>query len=177
MDPLPPEPLSAGTLLRNPEPLITQYRQILGVPPIQGSQARSKADGTIALGEMDGKLYFGVNSSSPGYTTTDEKMATAMRDVMIEAYPEIMSTTNRGWKPNDALYHAEATMLLRAATKNGGKLTGKTITIRVDRNLCGSCEIVLPALSEKLGNPRIEIIGPNGGKWILVNGKWIETAR
>jgi hypothetical protein len=67
-----------------------------------------------------------------------------------------MNTGNIGQIPNNALYHAEATILLRAARENGGTLSGKSIEVTVDRELCGSCEAILPYIGLELGNPTVE---------------------
>jgi hypothetical protein len=32
-----------------------------------------------------------------------------MRDLLVEKYSDVMQTENIGWKPNDALFHAEVT--------------------------------------------------------------------
>jgi NMD protein affecting ribosome stability and mRNA decay len=63
-----------------------------------------------------------------------------MRDDLIEKYPKVMSTDNIGQIPNDALFHAEVTVLLRAARANGGTLEGKTVEVTVDREMCNSCK-------------------------------------
>ena len=47
-----------------------------------------------------------------------------------------MNTDNIGRYPNNAVFHAEATCLLRAARANGGTLAGKTIDVTVDREMC-----------------------------------------
>ncbi|MFM9943212.1 MAG: hypothetical protein ACKVP7_27395 [Hyphomicrobiaceae bacterium] len=97
-----------------------------------------KGVGTVAHASIDGKPMFGVNSSAPSYTQADRDAADAMRDGLIENHPGIMKTKNIGHKPNDALYHAEVTLLLRAAWEAGGNLKGRTIEMHVDRELCGS---------------------------------------
>ena len=93
-----------------------------------------------------------------------------MRKVLIDKYPEEMATNNIGWKPNDALYHAEATALFRAARENGGSLYGRTINLYGDREICGSCDIVLPLLSRELGNPTISFRDFKGNRSTLRNG-------
>ena len=58
---------------------------------------------------------FGVNSRSPAYTEADERAAHLARDILIRRHPDVMERGNVGRFPNDALFHAEATVLFRAA--------------------------------------------------------------
>ena len=81
---------------------------------------------------------------------------------------------NLGYKPNDALFHAEATNLLRIARAFGGSLRGKSVKIVVDRDFCSGCEIVLPRLAEVLGNPEVTVVDPNGVVGTIKNGAWVE---
>ena len=57
-------------------------------------------------------------------------MARDMRSRLIERYPDVMATGNIGHKPNDALFHAEANALLRAAEPSGGSLAGRCRSVR-----------------------------------------------
>ena len=100
-----------------------------------------------------------------------------MRSRLIERYPDIMATGNVGRKPNDALFHAEANALLRAAEPFGGSLAGRTIEMRVDRELCPSCRRVLPSLGAEIGNPTVRIIDGPGATWIMRDGTWIRRGR
>lgn len=100
-----------------------------------------------------------------------------MRTRLVERYPDIMRLENLGWKPNDALYHAEANALLRAAEAHGGSLAGRAIEISVDRELCRSCEIILPELGAELDNPNVRITDGKGDIWILRNGLLINGGR
>ncbi len=112
---------------------------------------------TIAVGTIDNdtRIIIGVNSRAPGYTNEDRAAANAMRDNLIIADPDVMRWDNTGYKPNDAIYHAEATALLRAAKVNDGSLGGRVIDIYVDREMCRSCDKVLPLISRELGYPTI----------------------
>ncbi len=100
-----------------------------------------------------------------------------MRARLIERYPGVMATGNIGYKPNNALFHAEANALLRAAEPYGGSLAGRTIEMRVDRELCMSCRRVLPALGAEIGNPTVRIIDGAGDVWIMRDGTWIRRGR
>ncbi|MBM3544615.1 MAG: hypothetical protein FJX44_08955 [Alphaproteobacteria bacterium] len=85
-----------------------------------------------------------------------------------------MNTDNIGQLPNNAVYHAETTCLLRAARANGGTLAGKTIEVTVDREMCPSCEKILPLIGLELGNPVITFIDPEGRVRKMHNGEWID---
>ena len=111
-----------------------------------------------------------MNSNAPGYTVADQTAAEAMRDRLVQRYPDVMRSENLGWKPNDAVFHAEANALLRAAAANGGTLAGRTVEIRVDRRLCGSCEAVLPLIGLQLGNPTVRIRDGAGRVNVISNG-------
>jgi len=152
----PPQPLE-------PQEAIDAYRAVHNMPP---------GVGTVAFAKIDGTPYLGVNSTAPGYTDADYAAAVRMRDMLVEKYPDVMRAENPGWKPNDALFHAEATTLLRAAEANGGTLAGRTIAIRVDRDMCWSCDAVLPLVGLELGNPSVTIIDPTGSRGTMRNGTW-----
>lgn len=115
-----------------------------------------------------------MNSTAPGYSDADWNTARITRDDLIEKYPESMDKTNIGWTPNDALFHAEATILLRAAKANGGTLANKSVEIQVDREICDSCGKVLTKLGLELGNPYVVYVerdtGQRNAMW---NGKWL----
>ena len=95
-----------------------------------------------------------------------------MVDVLASKYPEDMSRGNLGQMPNDALYHAEANVLLRAARANRGSLAGQTFEVNVDRPMCDSCRTVLPRLGLELGNPRVTFVSSNGTRMTMQNGQW-----
>lgn len=147
------------------------------MPDIGTGPARRTSEGTVAYAEVDGQTVFGVNSDAPGYTMRDEAMARDMRARLIERYPDIMATGNAGHKPNDALFHAEANALLRAAEPYSGSLGGRTIQMRVDRPLCRSCDVVLPYLGTQIGNPTVRIFDGAGDIWIMRDGIWITGGR
>ena len=147
------------------------------MPDIGDRSASRKSDGTVAFTTVDDTPVFGVNSNAPAYTANDQAAAEKMRDRLVGRYPEVMQHTNLGLKPNDALFHAEANTLLRAAAAQNGSLSGRTLVIRVDRPLCDSCEKVLPRLGLEVGNPTVSIIDGNGDLWIMRNGIWVRRGR
>lgn len=111
------------------------------------------------------------------YTIAHVRANAAIARGMVEDFPKIMSTGNIGHMPNNALFHAEANALLRAADMNGGPLVGRVIEIRADRRLCFSCEFVLPSLGTRIGNPTVSIIDGVGDLWIMRDGIWIRRGR
>ena len=94
---------------------IDAYRTINNAPNLFGEPSWPFDRGTVAVSKIGDQVYFGVNSGAPSYTNTDRNNATTMRDYFVEKYPDIVSTTDLGRYPNDAFYHAESTLLLRAA--------------------------------------------------------------
>lgn len=147
------------------------------MPDVGAGPAGRTSEGTVAYTEVDGRAVFGVNSDAAGYTMRDEAMARDMRARLIERYPEVMATGNVGQFPNNALFHAEANALLRAAEPYGGTLAGRTIEMRVDRRLCDSCDVLLPPLAAQIGNPTVRIVDGNGALWIMRDGIWIRRGR
>lgn len=146
------------------------------MPDIGDRPAITRGEGTVAYAEVDGKPVIGVNSNAPGYTMSDQAAAEAMRARLVERYPDLMATDNLGHKPNDALYHAEANALLRAEA-GGQYLSGRTIEMSVDRELCRSCERVLPFVGLHVGNPTVRIIDGTGSTWVMRDGIWISRGR
>ena len=130
-------------------------------------------EGTVALATVDGKSVYGVNSTGSGYTSDDRQDANALRELLVNKYPDVMKSDNLGHKPNDALYHAETTLLLRVARDAGGNLSGQTIEMRVDRLFCGSCRTVMPLIQREIGNPTIVVRDPFRAV-TLRNGKWTQ---
>jgi hypothetical protein len=112
--------------------------------------------GTISTTEIDGKQIVGTNSGSPVYSDVDYREAEELRDSLIAKYPKVMQSGNIGQKPNDALFHAEANVLLRAARESGGSCT------------------VLPFVGLELGNPTVTFISPRGSSKTMRNGAWID---
>jgi hypothetical protein len=153
---------------------IDAYRSINNAPDLFGQPAWPQDKGTVAVAGIDGQLYFGVNSEAPGYSDADWNRARATRDDLINKYPESMEKTNIGWTPNDALFHAESTILLRAAEDNGGSLANRSLEIHVDREVCDSCGKVLTKFGLELGDPYVVYIeratGLRNEMW---NGRWL----
>ena len=154
---------------------INAYRAAQNMPDLFGRSTWPSDRGTVAVTEIDGKLYFGVNSRAPGYMNADENAARSARNEMIKRYPSIMETDNIGEVPNDSLFHAEATVLLRSANDNGGTLADKVLEVHVDRGLCTSCIRVLPRLGLELGNPWVTFVDTTTGRRSAMhNGRWLQ---
>lgn len=130
--------------------------------------------GTISTMEIGGRQIVGSNSSLPGYSNEDYREAEKMRDTLIVKYPKIMQADNIGQKPNDALFHAEANLLLRAARESGGNLAGRTLEVYTDQDLCSSCRTVLPYVGLELGNPTVTFVGPGGTARTMQDGVWVQ---
>jgi hypothetical protein len=137
---------------------IDAYRSIHRWPDLFGHQTWDPREGTVAVAGIDGQLVFGVNSNAPTYGNADRVAATQVRDILISKYPGLMETRDIGRFPNDAMFHAEATVLLRAAGRNGGTLAGRTIEVHTDRDVCHKCLRVLPKLVLELGNPTVTFV-------------------
>ena len=134
--------------------LIRHHRKENAPSDLFGDQ-KDLEDGTIASTIIDGKSIIGMNRNYPSYTGADYGAAKRLRNVLIRKYPDEMATDNIGRIPNDALFHAETTVLLRAAKANGGTLAGKTMEVLVDKPMCFSCKGVLPYVGLELGNPTV----------------------
>ena len=174
----PPGPRSEiGTPSIEPFQAIRAYRSITGMPDIGDRPAGRSSEGTVAFTTVDDVPIFGVNSDAPGYTARDETMARDMRARLIGRYPEMMATGNVGHIPNNALFHAEANALMRAAESSGGSLAGRTIILRVDREICRSCKVTLPGLGIEIGNPTVRIVDGTGAVWIMRDGVWIKRGQ
>ncbi len=149
--------------------LIEAYRSENGLWDLFGRKL-----GTVTWTRFNGKDVFGSNSYSPTYTSVDYAAAVRMRSVLLQKYPEIMNTNSIGRMPNDAVFHAETTVLLRAAGENGGTLAGRTLEVFADRQMCNSCESVLPKVGLELGNPTVIFVDPKGSTRTMRNGSWAD---
>lgn len=153
---------------------IDAYRTINNMPDLFGRADWPQDKGTVAVGKIDGQVYFGVNSRAPGYSDVDWNRATATRDYLADKYPDTMKRENMGWAPNEALFYAESTILLRAASDNGGSLANRSIEIHVDRRVCDSCGEVLTKLGLELGDPYVVYVERGtGARNAMWNGKWL----
>jgi hypothetical protein len=128
--------------------------------------------GVVARLELNGQEVWGVNSDSWGFRSGDDSRARQLRSLLMDKYPTVMKLENIGEHPNDALFHAETTVLLRAANKNGGTLAGLTLEVFVEKAPCPNCMKVLPYIGLELGNPTVTFVPRNGERMTMRNGKW-----
>lgn len=155
------------------ENLIEAYRQQQGLD-LLGDPIWSREQNTVATCKVGDVPLIGTNSGSITYTQQDQATAEHWRDALLEGYPTVMNTRRIGGFPNNAVFHAEATCLLRAARANGGTLAGQTIEVQVDRAMCASCRTVLPYIGLELGNPTVVFTDPSGRVRIMRDGLWIK---
>jgi hypothetical protein len=158
----------AAIALQSAKRLIDAYRSQNSLWDLFG-----RKDGTVTVTTINGTDIFGSNSNSPTYTGTDDRAVQNLRATLLEKYPNVFNNDNIGQMPNNALYHAETTVLLRAARANGGTLAGQTLEVFGDREVCGNCNDVLPYVGLELGNPTVTFIGPKGERDTIRNGSWI----
>ncbi len=166
-----PIPQRLRVLFELAKQVIKAYRSETWPPDLFG-EIRDR--NTVTVTTIDGKDIFGSNSKSPTYRIVDHAAARKMRDVLLEKYPDLMNSENIGQMPNNALFHAETTVLLRAARETGGSLAGRTLEVFSDRKMCNSCEIILPKVGMELGNPTVTFTGPKGPPKTMRDGRWVE---
>jgi hypothetical protein len=130
--------------------------------------------GTVAVATIEGEHIFGVSSNLPSYSREDRAEADSLRDRYWAAEHSIPRPGAIGQMPSNAFYHAETTILLRAARRNGGTLSGRSIEIVSDRPMCNNCDTVLPFVGRELGNPTVTFIGRNGSMKTMKDGKWFD---
>ncbi|MEI7776608.1 MAG: hypothetical protein WCK17_17755, partial [Verrucomicrobiota bacterium] len=153
---------------------IQAYRSTNNTPDLFGRPTWRAESGTVAVTQVDGKLYFGVNSSAPGYTDADRSAANASRWELYSRDAGTGRPENLGSIPYDSAYHAEATVLQRAARDNGGLLTDRYLEVHVDRDMCRSCDKTLPQLGLQLGNPTVTFVNTKTGeRSTMRNGQWL----
>jgi hypothetical protein len=160
-------------LVRQPHNrLLEAYRESNATPDLFGG-GWSRERHTVAVATPEEQLFFGMNSNAPTYTGRDRTKASQTIDLMLEQFPRVINRRNIGSKPNDALYHAESTILLRMKEAFGGTLAGRTFRVTVDREMCSSCVEVLPRLGVHLGDPRVSYYDNVGLQGIMQHSRWL----
>jgi len=153
--------------------LISLYRAQNSRLDLFGNPTWAPNDGVVGVTIFDGLPIVGTNTEAPTYSEHDKLTANQVRDAAVAKYPEQLATENLGRIPNNAFYHAEATVLFRTARANGGSLFGRELTVHTDTVMCStSCPTVLPILGLELGNPRVTFVDPRGERRTMHNGKW-----
>jgi hypothetical protein len=168
-----PKRASTNSPTKEPTGLIDAFRRQHGLDML-GDPVWSREQNSVSTCQVDGVPYVGVNSRALTYSDRDNASAEQVRDSLIQNSPRLMNTNNTGGFPNNAVFHAEATCLLRAARANGGTLAGKTIEVTVDRKMCWSCERILPAIGLELGNPEVVFVDAKGRVRLMRDGVWIK---
>jgi hypothetical protein len=158
---------------QEPESLIGAYRRQQGLD-LLGDPIWSREQNTVATCKVGDVPLIGTNSGSITYTQRDQAAAERWRDTLVQNYPTVMNTEKIGGFPNDAVFHAEATCLFRAARANGGTLAGQTIEVHVDRPMCFRCKKVLPYIGLELGNPTVTFFDPDGLVRTMRDGVWVK---
>jgi hypothetical protein len=158
---------------QDPRDLMDAFRRQQGLD-LLGDPIWSREQNSVSTCQVNGVPYIGVNSQALTYSSRDNAKAEQLRDTLTRDFPRRMNTDNIGRYPNNAVFHAETTCLLRAARANGGTLAGKTIEVTVDREMCPSCEKILPVIGLELGNPVVTFVDPVGRVRKMHNGEWIE---
>jgi hypothetical protein len=149
------------------------YRRQQGLD-LFGEPIWSREQNTVATCKVGDIPLMGINSGAITYTQQDQEAAEASRDALLQGYPTEMNTRRIGGFPNNAVFHAETTCLLRAARANGGTLADQTIEVHVDRPMCFSCQKLLPYIGLVLGNPTVTFRGPDGSVRTMRDGAWIK---
>ena len=144
------------------------YRHSHGLRDLFGENIR-----TLSFTKLNGKDIIGINSTAPTYDASDRAAADKMRDSLIKDFPEKFDKDNIGQTPNNAIYHAETTALVRAARANGGTLKGEELVVYVDTAMCRNCESVLPYVGLELDNPTVTFVGPKGEMNTMRDGRWV----
>jgi hypothetical protein len=148
------------------EAAIEAYRSDRGLFDLFGHKV-----GYVAVTKVDGKYFFGTNSDSDAYTPGDWAAAKNIRTLLTEIYPELKTPADLGQKLTDAIFHAETTVLIRAARENGGTLAGRTLEVEVDARLCNSCREMLPKIALQLGNPTVKFTDRIGQRLTVRDGR------
>jgi hypothetical protein len=130
--------------------------------------------GTVAWTRIDGNDIFGYNSRSSKFTSEDRANAEDMLRRLSSKDPELARRAELGQMPTNAFFHAETTVLLRAAHKYGGTLAGRTLHVIVDRLMCPSCPEILPRVGLEIGNPTVTFTDHRGRTRTMRDGQWLE---
>ncbi len=159
-----------GVAVELAQRLIEAFRSENGFRDLFGYSANR----AVAVTTVDGETIFGSSGRSPTFSDVDRYDAELMRSILVEKRPDVMNTGNLGQFPNDALFHAEANVLMRAARKSGGSLAGRELEVHVDRPMCESCKRVLPLLALEIGNPTVRFVDNRGTMLVLRDGSWAD---
>lgn len=162
--------LLVRTLLHQGLKSIKEYLEKNRLPDLFGDKDK-KDDWVVAVTSVNGQVVFGTNSDVWNYPDSDDATAKRLRGILIEKVPD-MNRRHLGRKPNDVVFHAETTVLLRAAKVNGGTLAGQTLEVVVNQPMCNVCKMILPHIGMELGNPVAFFTDVTGARRKMHNGAW-----
>jgi hypothetical protein len=153
--------------------LIEAYAEANATHDLFGRQIWPQRESAIAVTRIEGQPVFGVPSGAPSHLYSSADAAVAGREVRALAESGWLRTPpNIGQIPYDSLYHAEATVLLRAYGLNRGTLAGQRLEVNVNRIICNSCLETLPHLGRRLGNPIVTFIDRSRIRRTMHGGGW-----
>ena len=148
--------------------LLEAYRASNATADLFGAGRWDRERNTVAVATPDQRqVFFGMNSGASTYTSQDRATVRSNLNSVIEQYPKIL-------KQQNSLYHAESTILFRMSEAFGGTLSGRSLRVTVDREICGACDQVLPRLGMHLGNPSVSFYDRLGFKGIIRDRDWFQ---
>jgi hypothetical protein len=133
--------------------------------------------GVVAHAEVEGEKIFGVNSQSPDNSSVDDTERDRLIARYMERNPDEAALVRRRYSPYDAFYHAETSLLLRAARRHGGSLAGREFDVFVDKRICNNCERILPFVGMEIGNPTVTFFDRRGRIGTIRDGIFHKAAR
>jgi hypothetical protein len=148
-----------------------------GSDNVTASGRPGEGKSTVAVTWINNREIVGTNSGFHRYSVEDYLTARELRDTLIRETRGIMNPTNIGGYPNDGVFHAETTALLRAAKANGGTLAGKTLEIVVNGQMCPSCIRILPSVATQLGNPTLYFTDRRGVRFMVRDNDIVRVPR
>jgi hypothetical protein len=155
---------------------IAAYRSVNNSSDLFGRPTWPADRDTVAVARLDGDVYFGVSSGvgAPKYTTLDRRDAESWRWELYSKRGEANESDNIGGIPYNSAYHAEAAAMFRAYRGNGNSLADKYLEVHVDREMCRSCDLTLPKLGLRLGNPTVTFVNTKTGeRSTMRSGEWL----
>ncbi|EBA11190.1 deaminase [Roseobacter sp. CCS2] len=135
---------------------ISDFRSRTTITDAQGGT------GTVAVAEINGQRYFGVNSTN--LSDADRNLGRQWRDRL---------GLTRG--QDQVVFHAEAHSLMRAYERTNGNMPSN-LTLYVDRNSCGVCQTYLPRMADEMGITNLNLSFSSGRSGVIRNGtfEWLD---
>jgi hypothetical protein len=129
---------------------------------------------TVAVTTIDGREIHGTSSEFGDWRAIDYVEARKLRAIILRKNPHLAKGRALGQMPLNAFFHAETSVLLRAARQHGGSLAGRTLDVFVDDDTCNNCQLILGHVGLELGNPTVTFINSISGRimGVVRDGKW-----